>query len=692
MGLKLLGGAAVAMSALLLLSTGVSPPVAGQGSASVRILYEIGDGTYYWSSVTITDRFATNASWSATLEGAAIRGLDVRSRWYDCCGIGVSGIVPPGRLTPPAGLAGLFLWNRTASRWDLSNVGISLLVLQDGDAIAWSNAGYDSATYAVRYPTPSPRFPDPVLGFRGGGGNTGAFDTEAPNSNKLLWDADVGVREIASTPAVAYGLVYVPTMNGLFALDDTTGGVRWSNPGVRGFSSPAVFAGSVFVGGRDGRVHRVGALNGTVQWSTALLAQPGFSGITSSPRIVYDRVYIGTFNETGGSGELASLWASNGTVAWRFPTGSIHYSTPAFAGDRLVVGVMGRYNTTTQVTFDPPYGVLALWTNGAQAWFYPTGGPVAASPLIHGTLAIVPCRDRYVYAIDWRTGQRVWRTVVGESVSSAALHGDTLFVGTGSFIEFGHVQALNATTGEYLWSYDTNGVAVQSSLAYADGKVFFSTNGRYGEIVALNATTGREVWSHTPDPPDFILGSPVVSNGTVYAPSDNGHVYAFRQEGSSVAELTANALGPAPYPQGSGAGVVLRAEALRGRLTNARLVVTLPAEVNVYEVRPNESRRDGNRFEWDFPEIPFGAYEEVVVGFRAGSVMAMRLDTSVSAQLTYSDDQGDSYPPLTRTIPFAITGTLGDLRFWIPVGVALGLTVLIIFVVLTRRRRRRAPP
>jgi len=45
-----------------------------------------------------------------------------------------------------------------------------------------------------------------------------------------------------------------------------------------------------------------------------------------------------------------------------------------------------------------------------------------------------------------------------------------------------------------------------------------------------------------------------------------------------------------------------------------------------------------------------------------------------------------------RTIPFAITGTLGDLRFWIPVGVALGLTVLIIFVVLTRRRRRRAPP
>src|SRR3972149_6702701 len=132
MGLKLLGGAAVAVSALLLLSTGVSPPVAGQGSASVRILYEIGDGTYYWSSVTITDRFATNASWSATLEGAAIRGLDVRSRWYDCGGIGVSGIVPPGRLTPPAGLAGLFLWHPAGGAGGPSNVGRFLLLSPGG--------------------------------------------------------------------------------------------------------------------------------------------------------------------------------------------------------------------------------------------------------------------------------------------------------------------------------------------------------------------------------------------------------------------------------------------------------------------------------------------------------------------------------------------------------------------------------
>lgn len=682
-------GALLLAASFLVLAVGVAMPAAAQTSARVSILFDLGDGTYHWSERTIRDRLAPNASWDATLEGAAMHGLQVDSRWYGCCGIAVSGILAPGWSTPPAGFAALYVWDEPAGAWALSNRGISDLVLEDGDAIAWSNAGFDSQTFEVRQPVPTPRDLYPVLGFRADGSNTGDFPSIAPNGLSVLWDRDVGVREIAASPAVAYGRVYVLTMDGLFALDANTGEVRWTNPNVRGFSSPTVFDGSLVVGGRDGRVYRVNATNGAVQWSTTLLAQPGFSGITSSPRVVYDWVYVGTFNETGGPGELVSLWASNGTVAWRIATGSIHYSTPAFTTDRIVVGVMGRYNATTQVTFDPPYGVLVVRADGTDPWFFPTSGPVAASPVIRGTLAIVPTRSGDVYAVDWLSRRQVWRTPVSPSVSSAALHGDTVYVGAGTFNRFGGVHALNASTGEYVWSFDTNGGPVQSSVAYADGKVFFSTNLPQGAVFAVNASAGRLVWSYTPIPADYILGSPVIWNGTVYAPSDNGHVYAIRSAGEPLASLTAGPVDTHPYRQGSGADVFIRVTASRGRLTNARLLVTVPSELILESVDPNASRRSGNELEWDFAGIPFNATERVVVGVRVGSVPAARVDVGITVTLSYSDDQGNPYPSLSSPVVFPIAGALEDPLLWIGVAAAAFVAVALIAYLVIRRRRRR---
>src|SRR2546430_14277954 len=164
------------------------------------------------------------------------------------------------------------------------------------------------------------------------------------------------------------------------ALDSATGQILWNTSKARGFSSPAVFNNSVFVGTSNGTVVRLNLADGALLWEPRLLASTSFSGITSSPKVAYDRVFVGTFNETGGPGEVVALWEGNGSVAWRHPTGSIHYSSPAYADGRVYVGVMGRYNTTSQVSFDPPYGVLSLdAATGQERWFFPTGGAGAAS-------------------------------------------------------------------------------------------------------------------------------------------------------------------------------------------------------------------------------------------------------------------------------------------------------------------------
>jgi outer membrane protein assembly factor BamB len=510
-------------AAMLLLVVCLSPgPALAIPAVGIRILFDLGDGTYVWANETVSDPAATNATWLAVQTAAHANGISITSGWFASLGVAIFDL---GGRHPPAGYVGLYEWNATAHSWFLT-VGISSLVVSEGDAIALYNAGFDSHTYDVRQPVPTPDDPLPSMEFRGDLANSGASTSPVPVAVRPIWERDTGVREIGATPAVAYGKVFVTTMHGLFALNVLTGATAWAEPSAGGFSSPAVFDNSVLVGTSNGTVIRLNASGGSVQWETRLLTHTLFSGITSSPKVAFDRVFIGTFNESGGPGEVVSLWASNGSVAWRHATGSVHYSSPAYVAGTVYVGIMGTYNTTSQVTFDPPYGVLALnATTGAEDWFFPTAGSIAASPAIAGSRLIVPSKGGDVYAIDRETGTLDWQVSVDAGISSPAISGSTAFIGGGAFGGNGRVVALDVTTGARRWSFAPNG-PVQASITYADGKVLFATNTAHGTVYAVNATSGALVWLFEPSPAEYILGSPVVADGIVFAPSDNGHVYA----------------------------------------------------------------------------------------------------------------------------------------------------------------------
>ena len=535
--MRLIARGAAATAAALLLVVCLSPPTFANPAVEIRILFDLGDGTYAWASETVSDPAATNATWLAVLSAARANGIAIASTWYADFGVAILDL---GNRHPPAGFIGLFEWNRTGHAWDLAPVGISSLVVSEGDAIALYNAGFDSHTFGVRPPVPTVDDPLPSMEFRGDLANSGASNSPAPDAIQLIWDRDTGAREIGATPAVAFGKMFITTMHGLFALDVHGGSTVWMEPSARGFSSPAVFDNSVIVGTSNGTVVRLNAFVGTVQWETPLLAQPLFSGITSSPKVAFDRVFIGTFNESGGPGEVVSLWVNNGSVAWRHATGSVHYASPAYADGSVYVGIMGTYNTTSQVTFDPPYGVLALnAATGEENWFFPTAGSVAASPAIAGPRLIAPSKDGNVYAINRATGTLIWQTRVEAGISSPAVSGGAVFVGGGAFGGNGLVVALDVTTGTRRWSFAPNG-PVQASITYADDKVLFATNSAHGTVYAVNATSGTLVWSFEPSPAEYILGSPVVADGVVFAPSDNGHVYALGQSVAAPVAMPAS--------------------------------------------------------------------------------------------------------------------------------------------------------
>jgi outer membrane protein assembly factor BamB len=152
-------------------------------------------------------------------------------------------------------------------------------------------------------------------------------------------------------------------------------------------------------------------------------------------------------------------------------------------------------------------------------WSFATGhGGVISSPAVVSGVVYVGSFDNNVYALDARTGAKLWSYTTGAGVySSPAVADGVVYVG--SFDN--NVYALDARTGAKLWSY-TTGRIVESSPAVADGVVYV---GSYDDnVYALNARTGAKLWNYATGYP--VTGSPAVANGVVYAGSNDGNLYA----------------------------------------------------------------------------------------------------------------------------------------------------------------------
>jgi polyvinyl alcohol dehydrogenase (cytochrome) len=168
-----------------------------------------------------------------------------------------------------------------------------------------------------------------------------------------------------------------------------------------------------------------------------------------------------------------------------------------------------------------------------QAWFFPTGDAVTATPTVVNGTVYVGSWDGYFYAVDLRTGSLRWKyrlnpqpavtPYVGETprdvtsdgglVTSSAWfepagqgHPDLVIFGGGYTL-----YAINAHSGTLFWSHEYTGrpdlppdpindyTRIFSSPEVSDGKVIFGVSvdgqrGRRGYIAAADLLTGNPVW------------------------------------------------------------------------------------------------------------------------------------------------------------------------------------------------------
>jgi outer membrane protein assembly factor BamB len=103
---------------------------------------------------------------------------------------------------------------------------------------------------------------------------------------------------------------------------------------------------------------------------------------------------------------------------WSLPVGETSWSSALVAGDALYVGV------------DDGLAAIDLDSHTIR-WEVGTGGIVSSSPALAGDLVVVGSRDGYVYAVNSASGEIEWRVATqGAVTSSPAVSGGTVFVGS----------------------------------------------------------------------------------------------------------------------------------------------------------------------------------------------------------------------------------------------------------------------
>jgi len=124
--------------------------------------------------------------------------------------------------------------------------------------------------------------------------------------------------------------------------------------------------------------------------------------------------------------------------------------------------------------------------------------------------------DKFIYALDARTGDLIWKKETGgKVVSSPCVINGTVYIGSND----GKLYALDALGGQERWTFPT-GLMVHASSVVKNGFVYF---GAGKKLFSVRAKTGRKVWSLSVD--SQLYSSPAVNDKAMFISTLNGTFY-----------------------------------------------------------------------------------------------------------------------------------------------------------------------
>jgi outer membrane protein assembly factor BamB len=352
-------------------------------------------------------------------------------------------------------------------------------------------------------------------------GRTGYTDSPAPDSNQLYWKFQTG-GPIKSSPVASAGMVFVASTDGyLYAVNATNGAKIWDFWIGTDANSPTVANGKVFITSASGTLYAINMYTGVEAWNQSLGEEAGFG----APLIVGSRVFVNgnqtvfVFNEAVGvslynvplfhANGIAPLTYDEGLIVvvalretgidvngFAANTGEIYFMVVMAESDIGTVksgATIGDGKTfVVTVNLNGSSTIFGLNEFGMRGWESRVDGVTEASPAFAYNTVYIPTSNA-TYALDAENGTVKWSRPLdgGYSVSSPAVADGKVYFG----LDNGYVYALDALTGDIIWSYKTEG-AVQSSPAISDGLLFVGSND--GNLYAIGTLVIPEFPSWTP--------------------------------------------------------------------------------------------------------------------------------------------------------------------------------------------------
>lgn len=359
--------------------------------------------------------------------------------------------------------------------------------------------------------------------FRGDAARTGGDGSLVVGSSKPVWRfrPTIDRASYSSSPAVWAGRVYVGCDNGALYCFNADGGddPLWTfgSPYVI-FSSPTVVNGKVYFGeglhhNTDARLYCIDAVTGKKAWEFRTN-----SHVEDGPTVADGRCWFGA-----GEDGLYCIDAETGAKIWQ--ARGMHLDcSPLLAGGLVVVGA--GYGDTGVAAFDAMSGERKWFTKlPASCWGPPALGPRGAIVGIgNGNFVDVsPDPKAEVVCLALDGGGFAWRFPLRDAVLAAALVSEgRVFLGDRS----GDFTCLDANSGKLVWRTNC-GYAVLSSAAVSGNLVIYGCQG--GHVHAVQASDGVEEWTYSASwdavNSAAFTSSPAVSNGRVYIGCDNFYFY-----------------------------------------------------------------------------------------------------------------------------------------------------------------------
>lgn len=228
----------------------------------------------------------------------------------------------------------------------------------------------------------------------------------------------------------------------------------------------------------------------------------------------------------------------------------------------LVDPLLERYHPTEHAVaaLDPARGRLyvgssagSLWSldgsTGAPHWRFRATGGIGGEAVVDtrdGGRVFVGADDGFVYALRRTDGRLAWRSLVRAPVRRRPIvTSDAVYVVTGGDSVF----ALDRRTGQRLWSYRREApegftIAEHAGLAFADGRLY--TGFADGTTVALDASDGSLLWERdasldleTTDDESLpqladIDTTPAVSGESIFVASFSAGVYQLNARNGNI--------------------------------------------------------------------------------------------------------------------------------------------------------------